>query len=160
MNKMYRILPYLFLLHNAEEAVFIKHSPVKTWFESDEIASFLATGFSIAVILFTVLAFAVCEIARKTRHYDYIMTAFAGMLFLNVFFPHLTSAVVLGCYTPGVATAVFIILPATSHILWSNYRKVIFSKRQFGISIISGAVFGFFASGMFLLIGKFIAKCI
>ena len=155
MNKMYRILPYLFLLHNAEEAVFIEHSPVKSWLGEN-----VQLQFAIAVSLFTILAFVVCEITRKTRHYDYIMTAFAGMLFLNVFFPHLISAVVLGCYTPGVVTAVFIILPATSQILWNNYRKAIFSKRQFGISIISGAVFGFFASGMFLLIGKFVVECI
>ena len=153
MNKLYRIFPYLFLLHNAEEAMFIEHSPVKTWLSEN-----VQLQFSIAVILITVLAFVVCEITRKTRHYDFIMTAFAGMLFLNVFFPHLISAVVLGCYTPGVVTAVFIILPATSYILWSNYRKAIFSRRQFVISIISGAVFGIFASGIFLLIGGFIAK--
>ena len=153
MNRLYRILPYLFLLHNAEEALFIELSPIKSWY-----GEYFQLQFSIAVALFTALAFVVCGIARKTRYYDFIMTSFSGMLFLNVFFPHIISAVVLGCYTPGVVTAAFILFPFTGYILWRNYRKAIFSKRQFVISIISGVVFGIIASAFFLLIGWFIVK--
>ncbi|MDR0682184.1 MAG: HXXEE domain-containing protein [Dysgonamonadaceae bacterium] len=76
--------------------------------------------FVIAVSLFTILGFILVfgkNLYRSQKYYQYAITGFAGMLFLNTFFPHILSAFYFRTYMPGFITALILILPLTSLIL-------------------------------------------
>lgn len=145
-------LPFVFALHNFEEAWHICYS------EQIIQMPFMVspTQFIIAVSLFTILGF-VLVFGRRfypdNRSYQYAVTGFSGMLLLNSFFPHILSAIYFRCYTPGLITASLFILPLTAYILWQVYKSQLFSKKQLVATILSGGMIGFVLVFLFLGIG-------
>ena len=90
-------------------------------------------NFAIAVILFTLLGFILVfakEFYPVAQHYYIVVTGFAGMLFLNVFIPHLLAAIYLQKYAPGVITGLFINLSLTSIILLKIHNSNILTPNQ------------------------------
>ncbi|MDQ3750400.1 MAG: hypothetical protein M3367_15505 [Acidobacteriota bacterium] len=82
------------------------------------------------------------------------MTAFAGIIFLNVFFPHLIATIAFGIYAPGVITAVIINLPLTLHIFFANIKSGNLTLKQTESLILSGGLVGIFLAFMLLKIGE------
>jgi hypothetical protein len=149
--KIIRYLPFAFMAHNIEEAVAIGNT--KNLIFNAHINT---TQFVIATSLFTILGFALVfgkKKYRSQRSYEYAITGFSGMLFLNAFFPHILSAVYFGTYTPGVITAVALILPLTTIILRKAYQSKEFSNNRFFITILSGGIAGLILVAVFLGIG-------
>lgn len=150
--KIIRYLPFAFMAHNIEEAVAIGNT--KNLIFNAHINT---TQFVIATSLFTILGFALVfgkKMYRNERSYEYAITGFSGMLFLNAFFPHILSAVYFRTYTPGVITAVALILPLTSIILSKTYQSKEFSNNRFLITIVSGGIAGLILVAVFLGIGS------
>lgn len=156
MNKqltcIIKYLPLAFMVHNIEEAIAVGNT-TNPIFKAhiDNINQFI-----IAVLLFTILGFIVVygkKLYKNQRYYEYAVTGFSGMLFLNAFFPHILSSVYFRTYTPGLITVVVLILPITSIILWKTYQMKIFSAKQFPIAIISGGIVGILLVAVFLGIG-------
>lgn len=144
-------LPFAFMAHNIEEAVAIGNTknPIFN-------AHINTTQFVIATSLFTILGFVLVfgkKMYRTQISYEYAITGFSGMLFLNAFFPHILSAVYFKTYTPGVISAVALILPITSIILWKTYQSKEFSNNRFFITIVSGGIAGLILVAVFLGIG-------
>ena len=147
-----KILPFAFALHNIEEAWTICNAGT---FEHNP---FVVNNnqFIVAVTLFTILGFVLVfgkKLYRNQQCYEYAITGFAGMLFLNTFFPHILSAIYFQTYTPGLITTSILILPLTSIILWKIFRSRIFSNKQFTITILSSGIAGIILIAVFLGIG-------
>jgi len=149
------ILPFAFAIHNLEEAISMEN-----WTKSipSKVHPKVTTAqFSIAVGLFTVLGFLI-TLARNyypsNEIYLLFVSGFAGMLFLNTFFPHLLATIYLKKYAPGVITGVLINLPLTILILWLVYKLQIISNLQLGLSILIGGLTGAILAFLFLKIGR------
>lgn len=151
------ILPFVFALHNFEEVL-----SMEKWTKS--IPSFIhptvtTRQFAIAVGLFSVVGFVIImtkSFYPTEKHYLYLVCGFAGMLFLNVFFPHLISAIYLKKYSPGIVTGLLINLPLVLLIFRSIYNSQKMSFGQIGFSIIIGGLIGIVLAVLFLKIGSLI----
>ncbi|MDR0748051.1 MAG: HXXEE domain-containing protein [Tannerellaceae bacterium] len=151
MNSI-KILPFAFALHNFEEAWAIckagkfEHNPF--------VVS--SNQFIIAVALFTVLGFVLVfgkKLYRNQQYYQFSTTGFAGMLFLNAFFPHILATIYFRAYMPGFITALLLILPLTGSILWKTFQSKAFSTKQFITVILSGGIAGIALLAVFLTLG-------
>lgn len=153
MNTAVKILPFVFALHNAEEAWTINRYPNQAIPLHDNVAP---AQFIVAVLLFTILGFVLVfgkKIYPSNKSYQYAVTGFSGMLFLNSFFPHILSAIILRSYTPGLISATVLLLPLTSYILRQIYKSQSFSKKQLIATILSGGAIGLVLVFLFLWIG-------
>ena len=87
LNKVIAILPFGFMLHNIEEAIYIED-----WIRKSplSIRYFVTTKqFVIAVTLFTALGFIavfVKSMYKNEERFLILITGFSGMLLLNVRF--------------------------------------------------------------------------
>jgi hypothetical protein len=153
------ILPFAFALHNLEE-VF----GMEKW--SKSIPSFIhqpvtTRQFAIAVGLFTILGFAIIFLKnyfQTEKCYLFVLTGFAGMLFLNVFFPHLIATIYLKKYAPGIITGLLINLPLTTIILWAIYDSKKLTIGQISLSAFIGGLVGIVLAFSFLKIGKYLDR--
>jgi Na+(H+)/acetate symporter ActP len=149
------ILPYAFVLHNLEELISMEkwsksipksiHPPVTT------------AQFSVAITLFTLLGFVVVlskDYYPSEEIYILFVSGFAGMLFLNTFFPHLIATIYLRKYAPGVITGLLINTPLTAIILWLIYDNQLISNLQITLSVLIGGFTGATLAFFFLKIGN------
>ena len=148
------LLPYAFALHNAEEVLSMErwshsvpmsvHPPVTT------------RQFALAVVLFTMLGFVLVYVPVSNHTHHILVAGFAGMLWLNVLFPHLIATLYFRKYAPGVVTALLINLPLTSQILWQLYDSGALPQTQLLIVIIMGGILGAGLAFLFLKIGNWL----
>jgi hypothetical protein len=143
ISRAYFLLPFAFLFHNLEEALAMEAwskkmiSPIQPTVTSRQ--------FAVAALMITLIGFAVAGskfFLKSNRKYDFLMTAFAGMIFLNVFFPHLVGALAFGQYVPGVLTALFMNLPLTLYIFFANIRSGALTPKQTSLLILCGGLAG------------------
>ncbi|MCE9501372.1 MAG: HXXEE domain-containing protein [Leptospira sp.] len=147
-------LPFVFALHNLEEAV-----GMETW--SHRIPSYMhepvQTGqFVFAVCIFTVLGFALVffrNLYPDQESFYSAVVAFAGMLLLNVFLPHLIATVFLGYYAPGVITGVLLNLPLASFIIFRCVSLQLISWRKTIWICLAGGVAGIILVASLLRLG-------
>jgi hypothetical protein len=147
-----KILPFVFALHNFEEAWAIFNAGT---FEHNPFVV-NSNQFIIAVALFTVLGFVLVfkkKIYRNKKYYQYATTGFTGMLFLNAFFPHILAMICFRTYIPGFITALILILPLTGFILWNIFQSKTLSNKQFIMTVLSGGIAGIVLVAVFLGIG-------
>lgn len=149
------VLPFAFMLHNLEEIFGMEkwtksipriiHSPVTT------------RQFAIAVGLFTLLGFVLIfsENFLSEKYFLMVVTGFAGMLFLNVFFPHLMATLYFKKYAPGVITGLLINLPLTALILYTIYHSQMLTPKAIILSCFIGGVTGVALAFTFLRVGKY-----
>jgi hypothetical protein len=155
LNFFISILPYAFALHNLEEVISMEkwsrsipktiHPPVTT------------AQFSVAIALFTLLGFVVVlskDYYPSVEIYLLLVSGFAGMLFLNTFFPHLIATIYLKKYAPGVISGLLINAPLSALILWQVYEIQLISNFQITLSVLVGGITGAMLAYLFLKIGK------
>lgn len=153
-----KILPFVFALHNLEEAWYISR------YEQAALTPVAVSPsqFIVAVSLFTILGF-VLVYGKKyypgPRTYLYTVVGFSGMLFLNTFFPHILSVILLHSYTPGIITAVILILPCTAFILWKVFKGNYLTNRQLLLTVFLGGITGIGLVALFLGIGYIFSSC-
>jgi len=133
------LLPIAFVLHNMEESFgmekwtknnpFYKFEPVKT------------KQFLVAISFFSILGFVLVyggSFYPTKENYSTVVLGFSGMLFLNVFFPHLIATMLTKKYSLCLITALLINLPLSSAIIWSMGSEGSFSIQQMVFIIILG----------------------
>lgn len=156
LNTLISLLPFAFALHNFEEVLGMEkwtksiptfiHKPVTT------------RQFGIAVALFTILGFIITfskGLYLSEKYYFTFITGFTGMLFLNVFFPHVLATIYLRKYAPGIITEIFINLPLTMAILLLVNDSKILSQGRIVLLVITGGLIGIILAFIFLKIGKY-----
>ncbi|ADQ82979.1 HXXEE domain-containing protein [Riemerella anatipestifer] len=157
LDNLISILPFAFLIHNIEEIFGMER-----WTKS--ISKFYpqpvtTRQFSIAAGLFTFLGFVLIltkKYYQTEQQYLLTITGFAGMLLLNVFFPHTIATIYLKKYSPGLITGLLLNFPLTTFILWTIYNSNNLPVRQMAIAIILGSILGVLLAFIFLKIGKFV----
>lgn len=155
LNTLVCLLPFAFALHNIEEAFGMEkwtnsipafiHQPVTT------------RQFTIAVILFTILGFILVFVEglyQTEKQYHFVIAGFAGMLWLNVFLPHLFATLYLKKYAPGAITGLIVNLPLTTLILLKMKTSCSLTMEEILYSMILGGATGVALAILFLKLGK------
>ncbi|MFZ4549047.1 MAG: HXXEE domain-containing protein [Bacteroidales bacterium] len=123
------LLTIAFIIHNVEEAVFICRYPV------ENLVSFikpLSCGqFKVAVSIITVVVLSFVIIAMQTKNRDlylFISSSISAALVLNAVVPHIVIAIYTLHYTPGLVSAVLLIVPSGLWVIGINNR--IYANRK------------------------------
>jgi hypothetical protein len=111
------LVPFLFMLHNMEEAplmeAWVRRLPIKIkMIESTR-------QLIIAMIILTFMSFLLTWLGLKhmTEHAGHLLILGMQMtMAFNVFFPHLLSTILFRMYSPGLVTALFLTLPFSIYI--------------------------------------------
>ena len=130
------LVPLLFLLHNAEEALTI--GPVLPLVNArlaatlpGRLPSLSYLEFLIALALATALPFIVAaagNLRQPGSRAGYVLLIVQATLFLNVI-SHLRAAALLLGYAPGLGTAVLVNLPFSLVLLSQAWREHWYSRR-------------------------------
>jgi hypothetical protein len=123
------LLTTAFIIHNAEEALFICRYPVV------KLVSFikpLSCGqFLVAVSIITLVVLLAVTTAMQTKNRDlylFITSSIAAALVLNAVVPHLIMAIYTLHYTPGLASTVLLNVPSGLWVIGINSR--IYANRK------------------------------
>jgi hypothetical protein len=129
-------------IHNLEEALFLPRWSQKAGRWHPPVG---AGEFRFAVVILTILAFIAAYWSAsgpKGGIGAYLVSGYALAMLLNVMFPHLAATLVMRRYVPGTATAVLLILPVTSLLLYQAFHQ------------------GFVAFSRFVYVGPGIVVCV
>jgi len=117
------LLTTAFIIHNVEEALFICPYPVAN------LISFvkpLSCGqFLLAVTIITTAVLTAVSVALRTKNrnlYLFITSSIAAALVLNAFVPHIVMVILTLQYTPGLISAILLIIPSALWGIWLNSR--------------------------------------
>jgi len=151
------LLPFVFAIHNFEESLSMAEWSNRASLSLHPTVTTLQ--FAIAVSLFTLLGFLVIFLLPRLtagRVYQAVICAFAGMLWLNVFFPHLLGALYLRSYTPGLVSALVLNLPLSSALIYLLIRAKLFRWKEALLLCAAGGISGALLAWIFLAIGKIV----
>jgi hypothetical protein len=117
------LFPIVATLHNAEEALWLPawskragrwHAPV-------------APGvFRFAVILFTIMAFALTWLSARSGKqtvWTYLVFGYIVTMLANALIPHVAATILMRSYMPGVATGVALNLPVFSLLVFLALKE-------------------------------------
>lgn len=126
------LVPVFLTLHNMEEAPFME-----SWYKRLPLKLPLAITtrqFVIAVIFITLAGFGVTYfgveyLANRTGYL--IVLGIQAMLLFNAFVPHIATTIRFRMYSPGVVTAVLIMLPFSFYLFRRAFDENILGWTQF-----------------------------
>ena len=132
------LFPLAVTIHNLEEAIWLpRWSALHPAYVPWQISPL---AFRIGVVLLTAAAFFITAKSVRAigkRVWTYLLLAYVAAMFLNVFVPHLLGSLYLRAYTPGVVSAVVVVLPVTALLLIRAVRE-----RTIATPLIATLVFG------------------
>jgi hypothetical protein len=149
------LVPILLAIHNLEEAPFMeswsKRLPIKLPF------TITTRQFVIAVTFLTIAGFVVTFVALEYWSHQtayLIILGIQAILLFNAFIPHIATTIRFRVYSPGVITAILLIIPFSLYLFRRAFHENIIRGSQFwimlGIAPLAVAVIAF----MSLQIGK------
>jgi hypothetical protein len=157
-HNAFRALIVAILFHNAEEAFMICKYPIVSPIKALKPLNCEQFLVAVSIISFAVvIAYIIAAGAKKASSYLLISTAIASAMFLNVFVPHLLTAIYLASYTPGIVTAITLILPL-GFITLSKNKSASKTRKQFFSNVALGLVFGYLFFAGILQFVLFIVK--
>lgn len=130
------LVPFLLAIHNLEEAPFVedwsKRLPIKLPF------SITTRQFVIAVVFITIAGFLVTYVALQylsaQSGYLIVLGIQAIMLF-NAFVPHIATTIRFRLYSPGVVTAILLILPFSFYLFHRAFDERVLNTGQFWVML-------------------------
>lgn len=134
-------IPVLFLfaftIHNIEEGIWLtrQQSSTKIKVKIHKVVTqdqFLFGLFWVTGLAYLITALYMFYPAIGLFKYAYF--GFVGAMILNIVFPHLISTIVERCYSPGLFTGIFIIIPINSLIIKTGIELDTITVSQFIIS--------------------------
>lgn len=130
-----------FAVHNLEETLGMERWTLSLREWMDPVTT---RQFAWASGILTLLGFMVVGSRWwvSSNMYYFIITAFAGMLLLNVFFPHVLATLIFKRLAPGVLTAILINLPLSVFILYRVFLQGWLSVREGAVEVACGTVLG------------------
>jgi hypothetical protein len=158
-DRLLWFVPIFFALHNLEEALFMeswsKRLPLKIHPTVSTRQFIIAVTF-ITIAGFLLTFFGVEYLANQTG--CLMVLGIQIILFFNAFIPHIASTILFRMYSPGVITAVLIILPFSVYLFRRAINENILSLTQLwillGIAPFAMVVFVFLS----LQLGKALDK--
>ncbi|MGO0061350.1 HXXEE domain-containing protein [Brevibacillus fluminis] len=150
LSTVFWLFPICFMLHDFEEIVVVegwlaRHRdhirtilPVKTLRLQQRLDSVTTLGFARAVLLIFILLSAVTFYAVQTLHSGgaglLLFVGALNVLFLNSF-THLGQSLLVRGYTPGVLTAVIVLLPYTLYAYQRLFAEALLDWGAIGRSL-------------------------
>lgn len=135
-DRLLWLVPFLLAIHNLEEAPFMEG-----WYKRLPLKfplSITTRQFVIAVIFITVVGFIVTYVALgyldEQTGYLVILGIQAIMLF-NAFVPHIATTIRFRMYSPGVLTAILLILPFSYYLFRRAFSENVLEPNQFWIML-------------------------
>ncbi len=124
-RRLFAELLLAFLIHNAEEAFTICHYPAVNPFLNIRFLSCAQFLVAVSVIsaVAVILYLAAARPSASQRKYLFISTGLSAALLLNSIIPHLLLALLTWQYTPGIISAVILILPISILVLHRNRQQ-------------------------------------
>jgi hypothetical protein len=158
-SRLVAALPFVFALHNAEEAVYmpgfapeIAKLPVRVGQEE----------FLWALLILTVLGFILAYVARRrigegVRAWVWIVLITQSVLFINAF-SHAGISIYLGAMAPGAYTALIINIPFSIILFASAFNEGLAGWKSLGKAMAIGAVLYVPLILASIAVGKLIAR--
>ena len=153
------LVPIFMTIHNLEEAPFMerwsRQLPMKLPF------SITTRQFVIAVTFITIAGFIITYVgleylANQTGYW--LVLGMQAILLFNAFIPHIATTIRFRMYSPGVITAVLIMLPFSFYLFRRAFDENILTWNQFwimlGIAPFAAGIIAFLS----LQIGKALDK--
>jgi len=156
-RKVFTLLIVAFLVHNCEEAIVMRRTSAGSPVEA--IKPLAYNQFLIAVSIISIIALASYVFALKTRSnrtYLFISTVIAAGLLLNAFIPHIAVTIYTFNYTPGLATAILLIVPISLWLLSRN-KPLFESRRQMAYQILVGLLIAYGLFALTVMAAKLLA---
>ena len=128
--------------HNLEEWLFIPCFRE----ELEATSSFAAQPWQLIELGLLIVTFvpAVIVIWASTgaqqQHKDWAICWIASIFFANVFAPHIPASILVSGYTPGIATAILVVLPISLWLFSSALREARLTRSQLAISFVCGSI--------------------
>ena len=126
------LVPFLLAIHNLEEAPFMegwsKRLPIKL------PLSVTTRQFVIAVVFITIAGFLVTygALAYMDEQTGYLLIlGIQAIMLFNAFIPHIATTIGLRLYSPGVVTAVLLIIPFSFYLFRRAFSENILEPDQF-----------------------------
>ncbi|HEX6034012.1 MAG TPA: HXXEE domain-containing protein [Anaerolineales bacterium] len=135
-DRMLWLVPVFLTIHNMEEAPFMEkwyeHLPMKLPF------TVTTRQFAIAVTFITIAGFVVTYVgveylANQAGHL--IVLGMQAILLFNAFVPHIVTTIRFRMYSPGVISAVLIMLPFSFFLFRRAFAENIMNWNQFWIML-------------------------
>jgi hypothetical protein len=139
----FALLIIAFIIHNVEEAIFICRYPVQSPVSFIHPASCSQFLWAVSIIsLAVIVAYAGARRSKDQTVYLFISTAVSAGLFINSLIPHALIAAYTRYYTPGLVSALLLILPLSINVLKKN-RNAVANTRLFVKHLFLGIVIGY-----------------
>jgi hypothetical protein len=154
-DRLLWLVPIFLTIHNIEEAPFME-----TWYKRLPMKlplTITTRQFVIAVTFITVAGFVLTYLGVEylANQTGYILVlGIQAILLFNAFVPHIATTIRFRMYSPGLITAVLIMLPFSFYLFRRAFEENILSWNQFwimlGVAPFAVAIIAFLS----LLIGK------
>jgi hypothetical protein len=135
-DRLLWLVPIFLTIHNIEEVPFMER-----WYKRLPMKlpiTITTRQFAIAVTFITIAGFLLTyvgvEYLANQTGYLLILGVQAILLF-NAFFPHIATTIRFRMYSPGVITAVLIMLPFSFYLFRRAFEESIVSWNQFWIML-------------------------
>ena len=135
-DRLLWLVPIFLTIHNIEEAPFMerwsKRLPVKLPF------TVTTRQFVIAVTVITIAGFIITYLGVEylANQTGYVLVlGMQALLLFNAFVPHIATTIRFRMYSPGVITAVLIMLPFSFYLFRRAIAENILSWNQFWIML-------------------------
>ena len=135
-DRLLWLVPVFLTIHNMEEAPFMEN-----WYKRLPVKLPLTVTtrqFVIAVTLITIAGFIITYLGVEymSNQTGYLLVLGMQMILLfNAFVPHIATTIRFRMYSPGVITAVLIILPFSFHLFRRAFAENILSWDQFWVML-------------------------
>lgn len=136
LDRLLWLVPIFFAIHNLEEAPFME-----SWSQRLPMKlpmTITTRQFVIAVTFLTLggflLTYIALEYLANPTGYWIVLGIQAAMLF-NAFIPHIAMTIRFRMYSPGVITAVLIMLPFSFYLFRRAFAENILSWTQFWVML-------------------------
>jgi len=130
-----------FTLHNIEEAVWLPEwSKYAGRFHPQTGKNEFKFAVTVVTLSGYLITYAFWKWGSSNEIIRYLYLGFVMMMCFNAVFPHLTAAVVLKKYAPGLLTGIFLNLPVGLYVVFfSNPEHLELHKLILGFAVYSGA---------------------
>src|SRR3989304_1480925 len=133
-------IPFVLTLHNIEEALTVRRWVAQNLpliegnLPFNITLQFTPMQLMVSLGVATVVPFIVtmlCIGGENKSKKLFILFLLQGIIFLNVFIPHIVVSLRMRQYNPGVITAVFLNLPFSLYLFRRAYREKYLALREF-----------------------------
>jgi hypothetical protein len=141
-------IPIVTILHNMEEAIFLSHYIDKYNQLMPDLSKNMIGDVTVDSMLFVLMVTAVLpvilvwwsDIENPVNTSELLLYCFAFAMFINII-PHSIITFFAGSYSPGMASSILLVLPATLFLCLAAIRQNRLNPAQWAAVMVGGLLF-------------------